>query len=184
MRKSESHGRNANTSDYLTTGYGLKKIVHPDSEGDSYSKIVSYPWPLIRLSELYLNYAEALNEANGPSQEIYNSLNKIRERDFVTLVNNDPSDNQKYLEWMIKVMISGFTLGIGPRYILGLVKDFHEKQQRLPKKDLYQYSGYHELEKTLKNLSLVGSNPFTYAYNKLKESYGEIFGIENIIDDI
>ncbi|NNK83203.1 MAG: RagB/SusD family nutrient uptake outer membrane protein, partial [Flavobacteriaceae bacterium] len=62
MRKGESHGRNANTGDYLTTGYGLKKIVHPDSEGDAYSKIISYPWPLIRLSELYLNYAEALNE--------------------------------------------------------------------------------------------------------------------------
>ena len=53
--------RNANTSDYLTTGYGLKKIVHQDSEGDTYSKIVTYSWPLIRLSELYLNYAEALN---------------------------------------------------------------------------------------------------------------------------
>jgi len=80
MRKGESHGRNANTSDYLTTGYGLKKIVHPDSEGDAYSKIVSYPWPIIKLSELYLNYAEALNEANGPSQEVYNALNTIRER--------------------------------------------------------------------------------------------------------
>jgi len=43
---------------------------------------------------------------------------------------------------------------------------------------------YNDIEKTLKNLSLIGSNPFTYAYNKLKESYGEIFGIENIIDDI
>ena len=92
MRKSESHGRNANTSDYLTTGYGLKKIVHPDSEGDSYSKIVSYPWPLIRLSELYLNYAEALNEANGPSQEIYNALNTIRERAGVLLVEEAWSD--------------------------------------------------------------------------------------------
>jgi hypothetical protein len=80
MRKGESHGRNANTGDYLTTGYGLKKIVHPDSEGDAYSKIISYPWPLIRLSELYLNYAEALNELSGPSQEIYNVLNTIRER--------------------------------------------------------------------------------------------------------
>jgi hypothetical protein len=80
MRKGESHGRNANTSDYLTTGYGLKKIVHPDSEGDSYAKIITYSWPIVKLSELYLNYAEALNEVNGPSQEIYNALNKVRER--------------------------------------------------------------------------------------------------------
>ena len=80
MRKGESHGRNANTSDYLTTGYGLKKIVHPDSEGDTYSKIIRYPFPIIRLSELYLNLAEALNEINGPSQEIYDALNTIRTR--------------------------------------------------------------------------------------------------------
>jgi hypothetical protein len=32
------------------------------------------------------------------------------------------------------------------------VREFHEKQQRLPKKDLYQYTGYHDLEKALKNL--------------------------------
>ena len=80
MRKGEAHGRNANTSDYLTTGYGLKKIVHPDSEGDTYSKIIRYPFPIIRLSELYLNLAEALNEVNGPSQEIYDALNVIRDR--------------------------------------------------------------------------------------------------------
>ena len=80
MRRGESHGRNANTSDYLTTGYGLKKIVHPDSEGDTYSKIIRYPFPIIRLSELYLNLAEALNELNGPSQEVYNALNSIRFR--------------------------------------------------------------------------------------------------------
>lgn len=80
MRKGESHGRNANTSDYLTTGYGLKKIVHQDSEGDTYSKIVTYSWPLIRLSELYLNYAEALNEINGPSQTVYDALNTVRDR--------------------------------------------------------------------------------------------------------
>jgi hypothetical protein len=80
MRKGENHGRNANTSDYLTTGYGLKKIVHPDSEGDTYSKIVRYPFPIIRLSELYLNLAEAINELNGPSQQVYDALNIIRDR--------------------------------------------------------------------------------------------------------
>jgi hypothetical protein len=32
------------------------------------------------LSELYLNLAEALNEINGPSQEIYDALNTIRTR--------------------------------------------------------------------------------------------------------
>lgn len=80
MRKGESHGRFANTSDYLTTGYGLKKMVHQDSEGDAYNKIIDYPFPIIRLGELYLNLAEALNEANGPSQMVYDALNAVRSR--------------------------------------------------------------------------------------------------------
>ena len=80
MRKGETHGRVANTGDYLVTGYALKKLVHQDSEGDTYNKAITYPWPMVRLSELYLNYAEALNEFSGPSQEVYDALNNIRER--------------------------------------------------------------------------------------------------------
>ena len=80
MRKGETHGRVANTGDYLVTGYALKKLVHQDSEGDTYNKAITYPFPIVRLSELYLNYAEALNELSGPSTEVYEALNKIRER--------------------------------------------------------------------------------------------------------
>ena len=80
MKKGESHGRIANSDDYLITGYALKKLVHPDSEGDGYNKIVTYAWPMIRLSELYLNYAEAINESAGPNQEAYDALNAVRER--------------------------------------------------------------------------------------------------------
>ena len=80
MKKGEIHGRIANSDDYLITGYALKKLVHPDSEGDGYNKIVTYAWPMIRLSELYLNYAEAINESAGPNQEAYDAINAVRER--------------------------------------------------------------------------------------------------------
>ena len=70
MRKGETHGRRANTGDYLVTGYALKKLVHQDSEGDTYNKAITYPWPMIRLSELYLMYAESLNESSGPSLSV------------------------------------------------------------------------------------------------------------------
>ena len=80
MRKGQTHGRIAQTSDYLITGYALKKLIHPDSEGDNYEKVIRYPWPNARLSELYLNYAEAMNEAYGPSQEVYDALNYVRAR--------------------------------------------------------------------------------------------------------
>ena len=80
MNKGETHGRIAKSDDYMISGYALKKLVHPDSEGDSYSKIVTYAWPIIRLSELYLNYAEAVNEYSGPSSDAYNALNIVRQR--------------------------------------------------------------------------------------------------------
>lgn len=92
MRKGETHGRIANTGDYLVTGYALKKLVHQDSEGDAYNKSITYPWPMVRLSELYLGYAEAMNEFSGPSEEIYTALNEIRTRAGVPSVQDSWSD--------------------------------------------------------------------------------------------
>ena len=92
MRKGETHGRIANSGDYLITGYALKKIVHPDSEGDGYDKIIQYSWPMIRLAELYLNYAEAANEVNGPTEEVYSMLNSIRDRAGINSVEQAWSD--------------------------------------------------------------------------------------------
>ena len=42
--------------------------------------MVLYAWPNILLAELYLNYAEAMYEAYGPSQEVYDAINIVRER--------------------------------------------------------------------------------------------------------
>lgn len=81
MRFGEKNGRKTlSTKDYSVTGYLLKKVCHPNSEGTGYEKLVTYPWPIIRLAELYLNYAEAMNEYYGPSQEIFDALNEIRRR--------------------------------------------------------------------------------------------------------
>jgi hypothetical protein len=86
LRKGDPHGRRANTNDYVITGYTLKKICHPSSDGEDYNNLISYPWPIIRLAELYLNYAEALNEYSGPSTEVYEALNQVRERSGVPSV--------------------------------------------------------------------------------------------------
>ncbi len=86
MRKGEKNGRRANTNDYVITGYVLKKICHPASEGEDYNKLISYPWPIIRLAELYLNYAEALNEYSGPSDLVFEALNTVRQRSGIPTV--------------------------------------------------------------------------------------------------
>jgi hypothetical protein len=71
----------ASASGGSVTGYLIKKYVHYQnySSGASYIKNL-YPWTIIRLTDLYLLYAEALNEVSGPSAEVYHYLNLIRER--------------------------------------------------------------------------------------------------------
>lgn len=56
----------------------MKKLIYP-----TVIPFQSYPvqqWVYIRLGEIYLNYAEALNEYGGPTSEVYNAVNEIRNR--------------------------------------------------------------------------------------------------------
>lgn len=72
--------RNSRTNDYSPTGYLNKKGVDPGHDvSKSLKSPPSYPWPLIRLAELYLGYAESCVETGDlPQAKTY--LNKIRER--------------------------------------------------------------------------------------------------------
>jgi len=69
---------------YSATGYFCKKLANYQNnllEGDAAGyNIIDYPWPVIRLADMYLLYAEALNETSGPSAEVYQYINKVRER--------------------------------------------------------------------------------------------------------
>lgn len=71
-----------NLSSYSTTGFWPKKYTHFQSvigTGSTFTR-ENYPWPVIKLNDLYLLYAEALNEVSGPSTEVYFYLDKIRAR--------------------------------------------------------------------------------------------------------
>lgn len=64
------------------TTYYPKKLVNwkfAFKDGNS-SHIEEYPWPMMRLADLYLMYAEALNESEGPTADVFLYLNKIRQR--------------------------------------------------------------------------------------------------------
>ena len=64
------------------TGYFLKKVIHFENvvgAATAYS-VAQYPWPIMRLSGLYLMYAEALNESAGPGPEVYFYTNLVRAR--------------------------------------------------------------------------------------------------------
>ncbi|NML41008.1 RagB/SusD family nutrient uptake outer membrane protein [Chitinophaga sp. G-6-1-13] len=79
-----------NQSAYSVTGYWPKKLVNFNNvigDGTTYT-IQAYPWPILRLANLYLLYAEALNEAEGPGAEVYKYMNLVRERAGLPTVEN------------------------------------------------------------------------------------------------
>ena len=84
-RGSETAGRSA--SDYYSaTGYWAKKLNNPLDEtpsggGEDWGGEGSIPFPIIRLADLYLLYAETLNESTEtPPTDAYVYLDRIRER--------------------------------------------------------------------------------------------------------
>lgn len=63
------------------TGYWPKKLANYLSVMDETLTIESFRLPVIRLSGLYLLYAEALNESlTAPTEEVYTYMDKVRER--------------------------------------------------------------------------------------------------------
>ncbi|WP_316794497.1 RagB/SusD family nutrient uptake outer membrane protein [Pedobacter frigoris] len=58
-----------------TTGYYNRKMLQESSSGNT-----ERVWPLIRYAEILLNYAEALNEFEGPVNGVYDALKRIRKR--------------------------------------------------------------------------------------------------------
>jgi hypothetical protein len=66
------------------TGYWPKKYVHFENAqtGVNSNSFVDYPWSLLRLSDLFLLYAEAINEAEGPngahSADLFAYIDSVR----------------------------------------------------------------------------------------------------------
>lgn len=66
---------------FSITGYGAKKMhSFKDAMTANDYSVEYYPFPIMRMADLYLLYAEALNEYNGPSGEVYKYVDMIRER--------------------------------------------------------------------------------------------------------
>lgn len=65
------------------TGYWAKKLINMESAQTGKTTYSSQPYafPVIRLADLYLLYAEALNESKGsPDPDVYNYVDKVRTR--------------------------------------------------------------------------------------------------------
>jgi len=68
--------------EHSITGYYTKKLINFRNilQTTGVYSVQAYPYPVIRLADLYLYCAEALNEAYGPSAEAYHWINQVRKR--------------------------------------------------------------------------------------------------------
>jgi hypothetical protein len=102
-RKGEAGARQG-ISNYSITSYYVKKLVNiestTDASGNFASNIVQNAWPEMRMSDLYLLYAESLNEQGGPSATAYSYINQVRARSGLNTVEtswtNFSTDPTKY----------------------------------------------------------------------------------------
>jgi len=68
------------------TGYYLRKFINESVTWNQASNTTSRrPWVIFRYAEILLNYAEALNEAQGPVPAVYTYINMVRQRTGVAL---------------------------------------------------------------------------------------------------
>lgn len=69
-------------NNWSATGYFIKKLVNWESTTNSTEAPAwkTYPWPEIRLADLYLLYAEAENEVDGGSPEAIQYVDSVRMR--------------------------------------------------------------------------------------------------------
>jgi hypothetical protein len=67
--------------EHSITGYHAKKMhSYKNAQTSTSASVEHYPFPIIRLADLYLLYAEALNEYSGPSEEVFRYIDAVRAR--------------------------------------------------------------------------------------------------------
>ncbi len=69
-------------AEFTSTGYYVRKYL-PEEVKPKTTVRAYHDWIYFRLAEMYLNYAEALNEASGPTAEVYDAVNRVRSRSGV-----------------------------------------------------------------------------------------------------
>ncbi len=66
------------------TGYYMRKYIPATILSSNHGGTSRRPWTIIRYAEILLNIAEAVNEIDGPCQEVYDMLDAVRHRAGIT----------------------------------------------------------------------------------------------------
>lgn len=96
-------------------GYNFRKLVDPKSSReniDNHANVI-----VIRYAEVLLTFAEAQNEVSGPSNEVYDALDKIRTRAGMPKVDRSKYSSQPALRDLIRQERLIEMAGEGLRYM-------------------------------------------------------------------
>ena len=105
--------------DATATGYYQQKWLDPSIDPQSTGWDMGKDAVVIRYAEVLLTYAEAMNELEGPSQEVFDAVNQVRKRvGMPELQNTDPTQptycgSQEALrqrirnEWRVEFALEG-----------------------------------------------------------------------------
>lgn len=121
------------------TGFGLFKFL---ITGQNLSGTEAH-WPYLRLAEVYLTYAEVINELHGPTSEAFDYLNKTRRRVGLKGVKeSNPSvvwDKDNFLEEVLKERACEF--GAEEIRLFDMIRRKREQdfRKRLHGLDIFRY---------------------------------------------
>lgn len=83
------------------TGYFVRKYL-PEEVKKNTSTTSYHNWIFFRLAEMYLDYAEAMNEAEGPTQRVRDAVNLVRARSGVVSLPVDLTSDKKSMRERIQ----------------------------------------------------------------------------------
>ena len=83
------------------TGYFVRKYV-PEEIKKASSTTAYHNWIFYRLAEMYLNYAEAMNEVEGPTAQVRDAINLVRARSGVIAIPGDLTGDKKSMRARIQ----------------------------------------------------------------------------------
>ena len=66
------------------TGYYMRKYIPASILSSNHTGSAYRLWTIIRYAEILMNYAEAMNEVNGPCQQVFDMLDMVRHRAGIT----------------------------------------------------------------------------------------------------
>lgn len=103
-------GKDSRSGEYwwngTKTGYNMKKGMDPDFDYNGSTTACTTPWTFIRLSEVYLNYAECMIEL-GQNAEALKYINLIRNRALLPSATGQDIKAEYRYERTVELMFEG-----------------------------------------------------------------------------